>query len=334
MTIDTVEKRKAGRPGITYKDVEAAATTLLAQNKSVTQQAIRDVFGSGSDSTIGPLLRQWKSSQPRPVATPIILPENLNAVILHEIEKRQAEAKEPLQKDLIDCEITIKSLESECIAITSERDSLLIDNSDLTTARDTYHGESNQKTLEIEELKKEVKREQERAFSAQTEAAKLSLKVDQLVETNGELKESNLELKSLLTISENAKNSAEKLADVNAAKLNGVEEKAKKLESEKSELALEIKSLSSNLNNAHKELNDSIVKYTGAQESLKSANKDIDRLTTDYQAAKNDVIAYQNKASELSGKLDLDQSRITDFEAKLDAAKLRISELESKLNVQ
>jgi chromosome segregation ATPase len=330
MTIENTEKRKVGRPGVTYKDVEAAANTLIAQNRPVTQDNIIDIAG-GSNSTVGPLLRQWKSSQAKIADAPVILPDALNRAILGEIEKQKAEAREPLIDELKESEKTIINLENDCNAVTSERDELLISNAELTTARDTYLGESNQKTLEIDALKKEIEREQARSLAAQTETAKASLKIEQLIEKNDELKEKNSELMAALKESEVAKNAAERSAEVNASKLDDANKREQKLDAQVSSLQSELSKINGELARITKELSESSAKNAAMQETLNAANRDIQRLTSECETAKKHSIEYQNKFSELTGKLDMDKTRITDLELKLDAEKQVNVELKNEI---
>jgi chromosome segregation ATPase len=49
-----------GRPGIDYSQVTKAALTLLDRGENPTVDGVRAVLGSGSKSTIAPLLKRWK----------------------------------------------------------------------------------------------------------------------------------------------------------------------------------------------------------------------------------------------------------------------------------
>jgi chromosome segregation ATPase len=51
------------RTGVTYFDVSKAATKLVEQDKNPTVDSVRGELGTGSKSTIGPLLKEWKSKQ-------------------------------------------------------------------------------------------------------------------------------------------------------------------------------------------------------------------------------------------------------------------------------
>ena len=49
------------RTGVTYFDVSQAATILSDQGREPTVDTVRALLGTGSKSTIGPLLKQWKA---------------------------------------------------------------------------------------------------------------------------------------------------------------------------------------------------------------------------------------------------------------------------------
>ncbi len=52
-----------GRAGITYTEVVNAAMQLQGQQKAPTVENIRRIIGTGSNSTIAKLLREWKEKQ-------------------------------------------------------------------------------------------------------------------------------------------------------------------------------------------------------------------------------------------------------------------------------
>lgn len=52
-----------GRTGVTLFDVEQAALQLQGRGKTPSIDAIRDILGTGSKSTIGQHLKDWKSAQ-------------------------------------------------------------------------------------------------------------------------------------------------------------------------------------------------------------------------------------------------------------------------------
>jgi len=51
------------RTGVTYHDVAQAAAQLRQQDRVPTVDAVREILGTGSKSTIAPLLKEWKAKQ-------------------------------------------------------------------------------------------------------------------------------------------------------------------------------------------------------------------------------------------------------------------------------
>ncbi|HET8701463.1 MAG TPA: DNA-binding protein, partial [Nitrococcus sp.] len=82
------------RPGITYTQVADAASRLAAAGKNPTIDGIREALGgTGSKSTIAPLLKRWKATHQETVAQAELgLPLELLQALQGVYEKVQAEA--------------------------------------------------------------------------------------------------------------------------------------------------------------------------------------------------------------------------------------------------
>ncbi|MBF0366614.1 MAG: DNA-binding protein [Oligoflexia bacterium] len=98
------------RPGVTYFDVSRAALQLIASGKTPTIETIRIALGTGSHSTIGTHLRNWRSQrdQNQQMASKENIPEELVITMrgLWEMVMNQAEDKiqvvlQKAQQDLI-----------------------------------------------------------------------------------------------------------------------------------------------------------------------------------------------------------------------------------------
>lgn len=65
------------RPGIDYEQVRAAAVSLLKCGANPSIQRIRELLGTGSNSTIGRHLKQWQQEliEPPKIALPVAVPE-------------------------------------------------------------------------------------------------------------------------------------------------------------------------------------------------------------------------------------------------------------------
>lgn len=82
------------RPGITYVHIADAAVRLVAQGKNLTIDNIRETLGgTGSKSTIAPLLKRWKTAHQDSVAQADLgLPAELVLALKGMYEKVQADA--------------------------------------------------------------------------------------------------------------------------------------------------------------------------------------------------------------------------------------------------
>ena len=112
------------RPGITYIDVSRAAASLLEAGTAPTIDTVRAHLGSGSKSTLAPLLRRWKAEQGEERAAITDLPGDVLAQTrrLYNALEAKADAR------LIDLEranaIQIKELQTRLSTLTEEHKQL------------------------------------------------------------------------------------------------------------------------------------------------------------------------------------------------------------------
>jgi len=66
------------RPGVSYEDVSKVATTLLSQGTHPSVQRVRNVLGTGSNTTIDRFLKSWQETfkQEKRTVLPETLPED------------------------------------------------------------------------------------------------------------------------------------------------------------------------------------------------------------------------------------------------------------------
>jgi DNA-binding transcriptional regulator GbsR (MarR family) len=84
------------RTGIAYLDVVGAADGLLAENRSVTIDNVREALGhKGSKSTLSPLLKRWRAEHQQPERVELGIPEDLflAAKNIYDTVKKQFEEK-------------------------------------------------------------------------------------------------------------------------------------------------------------------------------------------------------------------------------------------------
>lgn len=82
---------KMGRIGISYLEVAKVATELQGKSINPTVDNVREILGTGSRSTIGPYLKQWRSKQEEGGYHPGLPPE-LSSLVKGLYERLQEEA--------------------------------------------------------------------------------------------------------------------------------------------------------------------------------------------------------------------------------------------------
>ncbi|GGZ80154.1 DNA-binding protein [Paraglaciecola sp. Hal342] len=55
------------RAGVTYHDIAKAAEAIKTHGQEPTVDRVREHLGTGSKSTIAPLLKRWRSDRPMSV---------------------------------------------------------------------------------------------------------------------------------------------------------------------------------------------------------------------------------------------------------------------------
>ncbi len=122
-----------GRAGITYHDVSKVANVLVSQGKNPTVDAVRESLGgTGSKSTLTPLLKRWKTENglaeaelksrlPAPLLQAVLsLHEQLQA----DADRRVQEAADGHAAAAADSHSQIAQLSARLAVLTQERDAL------------------------------------------------------------------------------------------------------------------------------------------------------------------------------------------------------------------
>ena len=113
-----------GRTGVTLFEVEQAAVQLQGKGKNPSVDAVREILGTGSKSTIAQHLRDWKSTQfeaqgklPQEVIAFVTgLWERLHGQVeqrVIDIEKANAEQMQTLQQALFQSQQALAQLKKE-----------------------------------------------------------------------------------------------------------------------------------------------------------------------------------------------------------------------------
>ncbi len=210
------------RSGVNYANVLEAAESITSNGDEPTVDRVRLYLGTGSKSTIAPLLKRWKNENTESAETgglpndvvqavkalqkrlmdsaddKIVESEKVFAVQIIELRESLQAGKEALeraadrekflleqQKDSAELESRLQELQLSLVSITAERDTLLENNTELKRTHN--------------ELKSEIKgvREQTEHYQERTAADREAERV-QYQQMQTELKSTNKELRSAL----------------------------------------------------------------------------------------------------------------------------------------
>ncbi|WP_136632154.1 DNA-binding protein [uncultured Marinobacter sp.] len=176
------------RAGVTYLDVAKAAEAIKIQGQEPTVDRVRERLGTGSKSTIAPLLKRWRSDN-GDMADTSGLPNDLVEVVksLHERVQQMAdhridraqqefiELNEELRKKLDDSSNTIAQLNAR--------------QKDLETQIGQRIDEVNQKAQTLEDIHIKLTRAELQRDEAITRAAELKENITELKQENRDIRD-------------------------------------------------------------------------------------------------------------------------------------------------
>ncbi|MEJ2682599.1 MAG: DNA-binding protein [Gammaproteobacteria bacterium] len=168
------------RIGVTYRDIAKAAEAIKIQNLEPTVDRVREHLGTGSKSTIAPLLKRWRSDNGK-LTDVSELPNDLVDVVksLHERVQQMADHR-----------------------IEQAQQAFNASSAELQTELSTANGTITQLTAcqqdlesQIEQLNKEKREQSQSLEDVRVKLAKAELKRDESIARITELKESVSELR-------------------------------------------------------------------------------------------------------------------------------------------
>ncbi len=173
------------RPGVTYFDISRAAEALKAQGSEPTIDRVREQLGTGSKSTIAPLLKQWRSNNESNVPEAETgLPADLINAVKSLRDSIQEASQKAIEQAKQDCRSQVQTLEQR----------LKDKESELTHALDREQ-EQRLKFSELESNYKELESKFDHLQALHTEIESdrnvLRARTQELKERTSELKEEN-----------------------------------------------------------------------------------------------------------------------------------------------
>lgn len=318
------------RAGVTYHDIAKAAEAIKAQSQEPTVDRVREHLGTGSKSTIAPLLKRWRSDRGN-FADTNGLPSDLVEVVksLHErvqqmadhrIEQARQEFKglnEELRKKLDDADNTImqldarqKDLDMQIGQLTEEidRKSLTLEDMRVNlTKTELQRDEAISRVTDLKEIVTELKQEnrdirnhfehyqQRTAEDRQQEREQFRATnqqmQNQLQELRGYLVQAEIRISDLTETSRLHQQRTNELEQVNAGLNRELDEKASTIEKVNGELEVALSKVQK-----QREQKDKLTEQLTAMERQKAdVDKEVAVLSQSLEATRGTLQATQDK---------------------------------------
>lgn len=288
------------RAGVTKLDVHKAATRLMENGKNPTVDSVRELLGTGSKSTIAPLLKQWKKEQDsweevKDTGLPVSLISTVKA--LYEGMEQQAAQKIE---------------EAQAVA---------------TEALEQGSRSLHEKAQEIKDLRNKLNQTQENLIAVANENEETHKKLDDKTQQYKECSQDNTSLLKQLQLSAKENERLVRLHKQNQANLEHYQNTVEQQRSqERQDTEQRLQQANSSLQRAHKDiqqLNERMTVLTTeaalnkeTTEELRNENKSLQETLNTQQLA----LALNEKNNELL-KTQLSKTDIEKDELQVTAEK-------------
>lgn len=167
------------RQEVTLDEVAAAATTIQNDGEQVTLEAVLEALGTGSPAVVYKHLVTWRDNLAKPAEPPKAdLPEPLMAALTDWAKQFAEQSSAGVREALALAESDLQTLVGSGEELQTERDNLLVEVENASTARDDALELVNQRNEEIERLTAELRDARKIATDALVNKAKDQLAIE------------------------------------------------------------------------------------------------------------------------------------------------------------
>ena len=332
--ITTFKEMNMARPGVVYEEVERVARQLLSKGQHPSVQKVRDILGTGSNTTIANHLKLWQISfsKSRSPTLPESVPDDLMnplddfwSTAVARAEANYDKYKDELESKVVSAELAqseaVGKLEKKLAEFDIQQQKLIDTQSELQNTEQKLHtlqGEYSVLTNESNQIHNEMERaltllkEQNEANKDEREQLNNSfnktLKYEQerasATETRllNEIDQLRQTIKALETVNLKQQNEMQQLKEISHHSELALFQKQTELNDENSRLDIECQRLCHDVNESKQHLGilqSQLTKSLGTVDSVQksyeqSKNMEI-TLTNDIGQLKESIISLQQK---------------------------------------
>ena len=321
------------RAGINYIDVTKAAQAIQSKGQNPTVDRVLAHLGTGSKSTIAPLLKQWKIEQGQ-IADTAGLPDDILKAVKDIHDRLQQSAEVKIEQALTESHAQVATVKKSLQGASEQIERLKQDNAQLISQLQSNQEENNQLKEQLETKNIAVAR-----LTADNEAL-----TSQVTQFKVNINEKKQEVRHIRTSFEHyqtqaaedrqlereqyqiSKRQLEERIQATNQQLNNEFKRSEKLAAEKEEIAKQITLLSSELDNAKQTIQDQDLNNTVLIQKIDTKENQLEELQLKM---KNLDSKYTTLIKENSG-LQTDKQLL---EQELTQLKTRLSETEDKVTL-
>lgn len=290
------------RTGVSFFDVSKAATAIADAGATPTVDRVRERLGTGSKSTIAPLLKQWKSSHEASTETNGI-PQQLLDAVESLYKTNQDLAEERIQEITDEAAVRINDAQQKTDAIE-------IENKQLNDALEQLTQEQNETTQQFERLTGDHQNLNDQLTDRNALLASQQEKINRLETDKHELK---LEVKTVRSHFEHyqqqmaedrliEREQAQTALQLSQQHAHNLSSQIDELKNHQKELIQELQSNKQKAEETNKTLNAHIENNAHLSSNLKAAEEDIKKL-------KEQKLAIEQASIELEKALNNKESQ-------------------------
>lgn len=296
------------RAGITHAEVEQAASDLAADGKNPTVDAVRAALGgTGSKSTIAPMLKRWKSAHREQV---LAQQEGLPQELLEVVKGLHAHMQQAAQLQVQAAQSGAQAVVAECRQQLSDADAAM---AELAGRRDALESDLAQEKIRREQLETAHQALQLAYATAQAQGAGL---VQRLADRQNEVDSLNRQLHQSRTQFEHYQEAA---AAQRASEREEAQQRCNRLEQEQGEL--------------RRSLAGQQKTVTQREAQLEQASRDNDRLESELHTLRETHQAVVAQRQQLGQEIAAQSVLCAELRAQLKTVSQAMTEARSELAV-
>lgn len=293
------------RPGVTYYDISRAAEAVKARGSEPTIDRVREQLGTGSKSTIAPLLKQWRNNAELNIEESNAgLPADLISAVKSLRDRIQQASEEVVEQAKQDYQSRVQILE-RTLAETQKELSEALDRERTLTQQVTDLEANSRK------LNGELNGLASRFAVTESERNALQSRVQELKETASELKDENRAVRDHFE--------------------HYQQRTAEDRQLEREQFQSQLRQLQSQVESLTKQLAHSQAEKEGYRVRYESAQGQVEKVTYENQELRHSLESFSSKIKNLESECHNKNKKFSDFDQNISNLKAEVQDLKEQL---